>query len=138
DLDDLRAAMATLTRERLACNQVLYHLGARGIERELIPFCQREGIAVVGYRPLRSLPGRSSAGLRVLTDIGTGYGKTPQQVALRFLPRALGVFAIPKASDPAHVRDNAGAAGYTLTAADIAAIDRAFPAPRRRVPLATA
>ena len=46
------------TRERLACNQVLYNLGERGIEHDLIPFCARAGIAVVGYTPFGGWPGR--------------------------------------------------------------------------------
>src|SRR5262249_10226198 len=52
DVEELRDAMRALARERVACNQVLYNLGNRGIERELIPLCEKEGIAVVGYTPL--------------------------------------------------------------------------------------
>jgi diketogulonate reductase-like aldo/keto reductase len=138
DVDETRQAMAALTRERLACNQVLYHLGSRGIERELIPFCAREQIAVVGYTPFGGFPRPGSQESRVLEEIGARYGKTPRQVALRFVTRAPGVFAIPKATDPDHVRDNAGAGGFTLSDEDVAAIDRVFPAPRRKLPLATA
>jgi diketogulonate reductase-like aldo/keto reductase len=49
-----------------------------------------------------------------------------------------GVFAIPKAVDPKHVRENAGATDFALSPQDIDAIDAAFPAPRSAVPLATA
>src|SRR4030095_6791587 len=49
DVPELSEAMAALTRERLACNQVLYNLGARGIERKLVPFCREHGIEVVGH-----------------------------------------------------------------------------------------
>jgi diketogulonate reductase-like aldo/keto reductase len=137
-VDELRAAMQALTRQRLACNQVLYNLGTRGIERDLIPLCEREGVAVVGYTPFGSWPRAGSDGLRVLHEIGARHAKTPRQVALRFLTRGPALFAIPKASDPAHVRENAGAADVQLSPAEIAAIDGAFPAPRRRTPLATA
>jgi diketogulonate reductase-like aldo/keto reductase len=111
----------------------MYRLGARGIERDLIPFCERESIAVVGYTPFGDFPARNTG---VLSEIGARHGKTPRQVVLRFLTRAQGVFAIPKASHPEHVRENAGAAGFTLTLAEVAEIEAAFPAPRRRVPLA--
>ena len=139
DVDDLRAAMGALTRERLACNQVLYSLGTRGIERDLLPFCAQHGIAVVGYTPFRKggFPEPGSAGHRLLSQIAARHGRTPRQVALRFLTRAPGLFTIPKAVDPAHVRENAGASDFTLADDEVAAIDRAFPAPRRRVPLAT-
>ncbi len=138
-VEQMREAMAALTRERLACNQVLYNLGARGIERDLIPFCAREGIAVVGYTPFGSggFSGPATPGLRVLTDIAARHGKTARQVALRFLTRTPGTFAIPKASQLDHVRENAGATDFTLSRADIAAIEGTFPAPRHRVPLQT-
>jgi len=136
DVDAVRAAMAALTRERLASNQVLYNLAHRGIEWDLIPLCAREGIAVVGYTPFGNWPrGRV---LATLTAIGDRQGKTARQVALAFLTRQPNLFAIPKASDIAHVGDNAAAAEVELSAADLAAIDAAFPAPHRKVPLATA
>jgi len=137
DVGELRAAMKTLSRQRIAANQVLYNLGSRGIERDLVPFCEAEGIAVVGYTPFGNWPRAGSDGLRVLQQIGARYGKTPHQVALRFLTRAPSMFAIPKATDLAHVRENAGAGDFNLSDEDIEAIDRAFPPPRRKVPLAT-
>ena len=136
DVDHMRAAMAALTRERLACNQVLYNLATRGIERDLIPTCQQEGIAIVGYTPFGGWPRPGSKGLKVLSEIGARYGKTARQVALKFLTRLPIVFTIPKASNPEHVRENAGACGFALTEAETAAIDAAFPAPRHPVPLA--
>jgi diketogulonate reductase-like aldo/keto reductase len=137
DVNDLDAAIAALKRERLACNQVLYNLATRGVERDLIPRCRQQGIAVVGYTPFGGFPRRGSGELKLLTEIGARYGKTARQVALRFLTRAEITFAIPKASSPEHVRENAGACGFALTQEDVAAIDTAFPAPRASVPLAT-
>jgi diketogulonate reductase-like aldo/keto reductase len=137
DVAQMRVAMAALRRERLACNQVLYNLATRGIELDVIPMCQQEGIAVVGYTPFGGWPRPGSKGLKVLSEIGARYGKTAQQVALKFLTRQPIVFTIPKASSPEHVRDNAGASGFALAEAETAAIDAAFPAPRQPVPLAT-
>jgi diketogulonate reductase-like aldo/keto reductase len=116
---------------------VLYTLATRGLERDLLPLCEREGIAVVGYTPFGSWPTAGSEGLRTLQAIGARHGKTPRQVVLRFLTRGPALFAIPKASDPAHVRENAAAADSDLSPDDVAEIERAFPAPRRRTPLAT-
>ena len=136
NVGNLRAAIGALRRERLACNQVLYNLATRGVERDLIPLCQHEGIAVVGYTPFGGLPHPGSEGLKRLVEIGARYGKTARQVALRFLTRLPIAFTIPKASNREHVRENAGACGFALTPEDIAAIDAAFPAPRGPVPLA--
>jgi diketogulonate reductase-like aldo/keto reductase len=132
DVDDLRGAMRALTRERIACNQVLYNLAERGIEHDLVPLCEREGIAVVGYTPFGSWPPARSERRRVLETIGARHGKTARQVALSFLTRAGSLFAIPKAGDVAHVRENAGVLGFQLTAEDVAAIERAFPARKSR------
>src|SRR5450759_3996404 len=51
DVDQVRAAQSALRNHKLAADQVLYHLGERGIERKLIPYCQQQGIALVGYTP---------------------------------------------------------------------------------------
>ncbi|MFB3779181.1 MAG: aldo/keto reductase [Bryobacteraceae bacterium] len=137
DVADVKEAQTAYLKGRLAANQVLYHLGDRGIERKLIPFCGQHEIAVVGYSPFGhgSLPPAGSPGGRVLEEIARRRGRTPRQVVLNFLTRLRGVFAIPKASDPDHVRENSGAAGWTLTAEDEEALNLAFPAPSRDVPL---
>ncbi|HWP34338.1 MAG TPA: aldo/keto reductase [Thermodesulfobacteriota bacterium] len=137
DVQELAAAQRALSRERLACDQVLYHLEARGIERRLLPYCAEHGIAVVAYSPFAQgrFPSPRSPRGRLLAEIGARYGRTPRQVALAFLTRHPHVFAIPKAGHPDHVRENAGGAGWTLAPEDVAAIDRAFPAPDTDVPL---
>ena len=138
DVDQVRAAQAALRHHRLAANQVLYHLSERGIERKLIPYCQEQGIAVVGYTPFgkAKFPRADSAGGRVLEAIAGRQGRTVRQVILNFLTRLDCVFTIPKAGNLEHTRDNAGGAGWTLPVEDILAIDRAFPAPDRDAPLA--
>jgi diketogulonate reductase-like aldo/keto reductase len=136
DVGHMRAAMAALGRERLACNQVLYNLSTRGIELDLIPMCQQEGITIVGYTPFGAWPRPGSKGLKLLSETGARHGKTARQVVLKFLTRLPIVFTIPKASNPEHVRENAGACAFALTEAETAAIDAAFPAPPHPLPLA--
>ena len=138
DVEQVRAAQAALRHHRLASNQVLYHLGERGIERRLIPYCQEQGIAVVGYTPFgrAKFPRADSPGGRVLAGIAQRHGRTVRQAILNFLTRLDGVFTIPKAGNAEHARENAGGAGWVLAPEDVAAIDRAFPAPAKDVPLA--
>ena len=137
DVDQLDAAEKALSKHRLACNQVLYHLGYRGIERHIQPYCANRGIAVVGYSPFGhgSFPPPESTGGRVLAEIAKRHGRTPRQVALNFLTRHPSVFTIPKAGRPEHVQENSGGTGWELTSDDLIAIDRAFPAPHFDVPL---
>ena len=135
DVDDLQEALDLVGPGRIACNQVLYHLHERAIEHDVIPWCQRHGVAVVAYSPYGhdAFPAVQSAGGRVLADIAAAHGATARQVALAFLVRQDGVFTIPKASSAAHTEDNARAGSLTLSAAEIARIDGAFargPKPR--------
>jgi diketogulonate reductase-like aldo/keto reductase len=122
DVAQLEAARRALGRERLACNQVLYHLRDRSVEKDVLPHCEREDIAVVGYTPLAK--GGFLRG--PVADVARRHGRTPRQVALNFLTRRPSLFTIPKASQPDHVRENAAALDFQLTAADVAALDAAF------------
>jgi diketogulonate reductase-like aldo/keto reductase len=138
DVTEVKAAQEATRHHKLASNQVLYHLGERGIERKLIPYCQEQGIAVVGYTPFgrTKFPVADSPGGRVLESIAARQGRTVRQVILNFLTRLEGTFTIPKAGNVEHTRENAGGAGWTLEVEDIVAIDQAFPVPARDVPLA--
>jgi diketogulonate reductase-like aldo/keto reductase len=130
DVDDLEQAKRICGGDatKIACNQVQYHLGARGIERDVLPWCEKHGIAVVGYSPFgvgRDFPSPSSKGGKLLAQIAAAHGPTVSvyQVALRFLIRRPSLFAIPKAADVAHVRDNAAAASLLLTAEELRRIE---------------
>jgi diketogulonate reductase-like aldo/keto reductase len=137
DVKELERAEAALRHQRMACNQVLYHLGDRGIERKLLPYCERRGIALVAYSPFGhgSFPLPGMPGGRVLAEVAQRHGRTTRQVVLNFLTRSANVFAIPKTAHTERARENAGAVGWELSAEDVAAIDRVFPAPTRDVPL---
>jgi diketogulonate reductase-like aldo/keto reductase len=138
DVHQVKAAQAALRNHRLAANQVLYHLQERGIERKLIPYCQQHEIAVVGYSPFGhgKFPHPNSRGGMVLAKIARHHGRSVRQVTLNFLTRLPQLFTIPKACDPDHTRENAGGGGWSLTAEDLSAIDRAFPVPAKDTPLA--
>jgi diketogulonate reductase-like aldo/keto reductase len=130
DVPDLNEVRKIAGKGHPACNQVLYHLGARAIERAVIPWCEENGVAVVAYSPFGhkgGLPGSRTAGGRVLKEIADAHDATPHEVALRFLVRRPSLFAIPKASRPEHAAENARAGDLRLTEADLARIDEAFP-----------
>jgi diketogulonate reductase-like aldo/keto reductase len=128
-VDELEDLLLIAGKGRIACNQVLYHLEERAIEHAVIPWCQAQGVAVVAYSPFGNgnFPSPKSAGGKVLADIAKAHGATPYQVALQFLVRHPSLFAIPKASDPKHVKDNAEAVSLKLTEAELKRIDEAFP-----------
>jgi len=133
DAEDLDELLAVPDGRRCMVNQVLYHLGERGIEWALAERCRRHAIAVMAYSPLGE-----GALLREakLGRIARSVGATPAQIALAWLATREGVISIPQSSDVAHVRDNRAAMTLRLTAATLADIDAAFPPPSRAQPLA--
>jgi diketogulonate reductase-like aldo/keto reductase len=129
DSDDLDELLDVAGEGKIACNQVLYHLQERAIEHAVIPWCEKHGTAVVAYSPFghNDFPSVRGKGGEVLQAIADARKATPRQVALAFLTRAPSVLAIPKASSAEHAAENAAAGDLTLSAAEIAALDKAFP-----------
>ncbi len=130
DLDD----MEELDNAACATNQVLYNPEQRGIEFDLLPWCQARRMPVMAYCPL----GQGGALLKhpALLEVARRQGAMPAQVALAWALRQSGVLAIPKAVEVAHVHLNAGAAQLALSAEELAIIDAAFPPPARKRSLA--
>jgi diketogulonate reductase-like aldo/keto reductase len=134
DMDDMVDLLA-LSRgrgEACATNQVLYNLTRRGIEFDLMPLCRDHGMPLMAYSPIEQ--GRMLRNPE-LGKIAKGLGATPAQVALAWLIQQDGVIAIPKATNPAHFRENMAAIDLELDDVALAALDRAFPPPRKREPL---
>jgi diketogulonate reductase-like aldo/keto reductase len=140
DVADLEEVRRIAGSGHPACNQVLYHLQERAIENTVLPWCERHRVAVVGYSPFGhrgGLPGHRTSRGRVLTEIAAAHGATARQVALAFLARRPPLFTIPKASNPDHTAENAGAGDLRLSEDEIARVDQAFPLDRRARALPT-
>jgi len=133
DVDDMEELEALPAGGAVATNQVLYNLGSRGIDFDLLPWQRQRGIPVMAYSPVGE---GDLARDRRLQGIADRHDATPAQIALAWTLRGEGVIAIPKASQEAHVRDNRGAADIRLTPQDLADLDAAFPPPNRKQPLA--
>jgi diketogulonate reductase-like aldo/keto reductase len=133
DLDDMEAWVAEKSGGRTATNQVCYSLSARGIEWDLLPWCQDRGLPVMAYSPLGQ--GRL-LGNPALGGVARRHGVAPATVALAWLLTRQGVVAIPKSSRIERLRDHRKALDLFLDEADLAALDQAFPPPRRKLPLA--
>ncbi len=132
DVEDLEELSAALPR--CATDQVLYSLENRGVEFDLLPFCAARQMPVMAYSPV----GQGGRLLRVpgLVAVAARQGVSAAQVALAWAIRSGRVIAIPKASDPAHVRQNAAAGELVLDTEDLAALDEAFAPPTRKRGLA--
>jgi diketogulonate reductase-like aldo/keto reductase len=132
DVDDMQELVALADGAAVAANQVMYNPARRGIEHDLMPWCRRRRIAIMAYSPLEQ---GKLARSRHLERIGARHDAGPAQVALAWLIRQ-NVIAIPKSASEMHVCANFAAAVLQLGKKDLAMLDRLFPPPRKKVPLA--
>ncbi|MHB0954138.1 MAG: aldo/keto reductase [Allorhizobium sp.] len=132
DVEDMEELYAIRDGANCAVNQVLYNLSRRGIEHDLLPWCQARSVTVMAYSPIEQ--GRLIHHPELIR-IAKAYQATPAQVALAFLLEREGVVAIPKTSNLRRVRENRDAVDLEITDEDWAAIDAAFPPPNEKVPL---
>lgn len=132
DMRSMQKLEAVDGGDHCASNQLLYHLGSRGVEYDLLPWLQARDMPLMAYCPL----GRGRLlDDPVLMDIADRHNVTPAQIALAAVIRQDGVIAIPKASSIEHVEANAAALEVQLDAEDLERLDRAFPPPTKPEPL---
>jgi len=145
-VEEMEEAQAAMTKHPIVSNQVIYSLKRRGIERDVLPYCQRNRMTVLAYTPLasgslapdsasggRKTPGRAARlmgrtqGIETLRGIANETGKTPAQVALNWCVSHPGVIAIPKSNSLARTEENCGASGWYLSSEQLDRLDHTFP-----------
>ncbi len=123
-VDELNEAVQALEDIPLVCNQVLYNLDDSSADGDLLAWCEANDCALVGYSPFGGTrwfsPGTPEND--TLSAIGARHGRSARQVTLRYLTRRPSMFAIPKASTPEHVTENALGQDFELSADDVRAI----------------
>jgi diketogulonate reductase-like aldo/keto reductase len=132
DTDDMEELVELPGAADCATNQVLYNLTRRGVEFDLLPWCRKRSIPIMAYSPIEQ--GRM-LGHTALKTVAARHDATPAQVALAWLLRQPDIIVIPKAMNPAHVKENRVALDLRLTGDDLADLDKAFPPPARKKPL---
>jgi diketogulonate reductase-like aldo/keto reductase len=132
DIADMEELLALAEGRHCAVNQVLYNLGERGIEWRLLDWCRTRGIPVMAYSPVAqgSLPAN-----RNLAAIARALAISPAQLALAWVLTRPQVIAIPQSSNLAHIDANRAAVSVRLDEGVLAALDAAFPPPRKASPL---
>ena len=152
--EQMRIAHTALARRGipLASNQVEYSLLHRQPEvNGVLDACCELGVMLIAYQPLASgaLTGKYATGIRptglrrfmgifrgkhleavapvvsLLREIGVRYGKSPAQIALRWLIENENVLPIPGAKNGKQAADNAGALLFHLTPEEIEAPNQA-------------
>jgi diketogulonate reductase-like aldo/keto reductase len=125
-VSDMEALFHVPNGNRCATNQVLYNIGSRSIEYDLLPWCEQRGMPVMAYTPLG---GASLLHDPTLARIGAAHGCSAAAVALAWAIRSGNVIAIPESGSAAHVKENAVALSLTLTPQDLQTLDAAHPPP---------
>ncbi len=132
DTADMKELVGLPGGPAVATNQVLYNLTRRGLEFDLLPWCRERQIPLMAYSPIEQGRLLENATVRW---VALRRNVTPAQVALAWVLQQDGVIAIPKSSNPDHVRQNRGAVDAQLTREDLKELDQEFPRPARKVPL---
>ena len=138
-VNEMREAQAAMPNVPIVSNQILYNLRRRSAERDVIPYCRRNDITVIAYSPLHegALVGNRGGRLRralgrnrdndALEEVAGAVGKTAAQVALNWVADQEGIIAIPKSNSVERTEANCAASGWSLTADQRQALERAFP-----------
>ena len=138
DIREMKQLVKCDNGKNCLTDQVLYHLGSRGVEYDLLPWLRDRGIPMMAYCPLAQA-GRLRRGImgsRAVVSVAEAHNATPAQIMLAFILATKGtIYPIPRTGNPAHARLNAGALSIKLTATEYALLDSAFPAPDDKVPL---
>jgi diketogulonate reductase-like aldo/keto reductase len=125
----MKEAEEALKKAEISSTQMNYNLVHRGIEKDILPHCEKEKIAVIAYFPLGhgKLIGEFGGYPEIMKSMDKKW--TPSHVALSWLfSRSEAVFPIPRASTRNHVQLNAQAADLQLTSDQIQTLERYNPA----------
>lgn len=137
DVDDMEELINIPGGENCAVNQVLYHLGSRGVEYDLLPWLEQHDIPLMAYCPLAQAGDlrEELLGSRELQNIADKYQISVVQLLLAFVLQKKNVLAIPRSGKKEHVLANWEVRDLFLEQEDLRVIDEVFPAPKRKVPL---
>ena len=133
DVDAMEELASVANGNNVATNQVLYNLSRRGVELSLLPWQRDRSVSTMAYSPIEQAQLLASTKLQA---IARDIGATAAQLAIAWLLAQPDVIVIPKTTQVARLEENLGALDLKLDAATFAALDAAFPPPRKRTPLA--
>lgn len=137
DIYDMEEILECPDGENCCVNQVLYHLGSRGIEYSLKPFTDSHNIPTIAYCPIAQ-GGRLRKKLlesEVVKNLSQKYNITPMQVLLSFVLSQENIIAIPKAAQLKHMKENIECLNINFSKEDLELLNKEFPKPTKKLPL---
>lgn len=142
DVADMEDLWKVPDGRQCCINQVLYNLGTRGIEYDLLQWQREHNIPFMAYSPvgqagaLTTQDGVSKAMLmkdKNVLEVANRHGISVVQLLLAFVLRLSDMVAIPKAVGTNHIEENAAAAEIVLTEEDMEQLEQSFPAPNGKI-----
>lgn len=134
DVDDMEKLISVPHGENCAVNQVLYHLGSRGIEYDLLPWQKEHNIPVMAYCPLAQAGTLRKALVHneSLKGIADKHHISVMQLLLAFVMQRENVIAIPRSGKKEHVLENQKVWDICLDKEDIIIMNKEFPSPTKK------
>ncbi len=134
DTKDMQELLQVPYGDNCAVNQVLYHLGSRGIEFDLIPFLKKNNIPVMAYCPMAQAGDLKSELIynKKLISIAEKYKISVIELLLKFVTLQEDMIVIPRSGNSEHIKKNWFIKDIEIDKEDIIAMDKEFPAPKRK------
>ena len=111
-VEQMEEARHSTKSAEIVCNQVKYNISEKEIEKDVLPYCEKNQMTVVAYTPINK--GKLSKTGQV-GEISRKSGKTSIQIALNFLMSRSNVIPIPKTESLDHMKEIIGSMGWKLT-----------------------
>ena len=133
DTEDMEELFSIDGGEECAADQVMYHIGSRGIEYDLLPYLREHQVEGIAYCPMaqagRLYRMRDIRNDHELMAVADKYGITLMQLLLAFVLRRKDIIPIPKASTEEHMKENADALQIRISEKDWSYIDSLYTPP---------
>ena len=137
DINDMKELLSIPDGRNCLVNQVLYHLGSKGIEYSLKPFTDKNHITTMAYCPIAQ-GGRLKNQLlssKNVQKLSKKYSISPIQVLLTYMLQKENTISIPKASKLEHMKEIVACRDIHFEQTDISLLDSEYPKPTKKLPL---
>ena len=138
DIDDMQELWQLPEGQNCVVNEDLYNLETRGIEYSLLPWQREHHVPLIAYSPLGRGPKMGSTMMKneAVLQVAEKHEASAYQILLAWVMQQPDVLAIPKSSSSKHLLSNLKALDIELTPEDLQILEKAYPKPERKEPLA--
>ena len=138
DIDDMEELWQLPEGQNCVVNEDLYNLETRGIEYSLLPWQREHHVPLIAYSPLGRGPKMGSTMMKneAVLQVAEKHQASAYQILLAWVMQQPDVLAIPKSSSSKHLLSNLKALDIELTPEDLQILEKAYPKPEHKEPLA--